>query len=115
MDEEKITILGREMTVFEAIDVVFRNLQSSLNDAHCCSRTLSNLCDVDESSFKKSYELSANIQDYSSDFTVLMKELNKITKYLTIKPEDSGEKQWCGEFEAKRKEDRKNTDLEKFI
>ena len=89
-EEEKITVLGREMTIFEGIDVVFRNLQSSLNDAHCCSRTLSNLCDVDESSFKKSYILAAHIQDYCGDFTVLMKELQKVVKYLTIKPEDSG-------------------------
>ena len=113
MEEEKITILGREMTLHEAIDFIYKNLQELLNNCHSGTRHILLLHD-DDSGFKKSHELSSDILDFTFDLKMLLTELDKVLKKIAFKPEDNSEKEWLKAFLEDRKNKRKERNGEDF-
>lgn len=113
MDQEKITILGREMTLHESIDFIYKNLQELLNNCHSGTRHIIMLHD-DDSAFKTSHELSNNILDFTFDLKLLLTELDKVLKKIPFKAEDNDEKLWLKTFLEDRKNARKDRNGSEF-
>lgn len=106
--DELITILGKELPVGQALDVVMKDIQEILNNAHCSTREIIFLPDTVESSFKKSYEVANDVQDMVHELKILLGELDKIMKKVPFKPEDNEEKEWVKEYNIERKNKRKD-------
>jgi hypothetical protein len=113
MEEEKITILGREMTLHDAINFIYKNLQELLNNCHSGTRHIIMLHD-DDSAFKTSHELSNNILDFTFDLKLLLTELDKVLKKIPFKAEDNDEKLWLKTFLEDRKNARKDRNGSEF-
>ena len=113
MEQELITILGREMTLHEAVNFIYKNLQELLNNCHSGTRHIIMLND-DDSAFKTSHELSNNILDFTFDLKLLLTELDRVLKKIAFKPEDNDEKLWLKEFTENRKNKRKDRNGEDF-
>jgi hypothetical protein len=113
MEQELITILGREMTLHEAVNFIYKNLQELLNNCHSGTRHIIMLND-DDSAFKTSHELSSNILDFTFDLKLLLTELDKVLKKIPFKPEDSDEREWLKSFLEDRKNMRKERNGSEF-
>lgn len=113
MEQELITILGREMTLHDAINFIYNNLQELLNNCHSGTRHIIMLND-DDSGFKKSHELSSDILDFTFDLKLLLTELDKVLKKIAFKPEDNDEKEWLKTFLEDRKNMRKERNGSEF-
>lgn len=104
--EEMITIFDKSMTLHEAVDFIYKNLQELLNNCHSGTRHILLLND-DDSAFKTSHELSNNILDFTFDLKMLLTELDKVLKKIPFKAEDNSEKEWLKSFLEDRKNMRK--------
>ena len=113
MEEEKIIIFDKEMTLHEAINFIYKNLQELLNSCHSGTRHIIMLHD-DDSAFKTSHELSNNILDFTFDLKLLLTELDKVLKKIPFKAEDNDEREWLKSFLEDRKNKRKNRNGEDF-
>ena len=113
MEQELITILGREMTLHEAVNFIYKNLQELLNNCHSGTRHIIMLND-DDSAFKTSHELSSNILDFTFDLKLLLTELDKVLKKIAFKPEDNDEREWLKSFLEDRKNMRKERNGSEF-
>ena len=112
--DETVEIFGKVLPIGEAMDLVMRNIQDILNNTHCSTREIIFLPDTVESSFEKSHELANNVQDMVGDLKLLLNELNKVAKKIPFKAESNDEKQFVKEYNEKRKNDRKDIDINKF-
>jgi len=113
MDQELITIFDKSMTLHDAINFIYNNLQELLNNCHSGTRHIIMLHD-DDSAFKTSHELSNNILDFTFDLKLLLTELDKVLKKIPFKAEDNSEKDWLKAFLEDRKNKRKNRNGEDF-
>jgi hypothetical protein len=113
MEEEKIIIFDKEMTLHEAINFIYKNLQELLNSCHSGTRHIIMLHDSDDS-FKKSHELSSDILDFTFDLKLLLTELDRVLKKIAFKPEDSDEREWLKSFLEDRKNMRKERNGSEF-
>ena len=111
--EEKITIFDKEMTLHDAVNFIYKNLQELLNNCHSGTRHIVMLND-DDSAFKKSHELSSDILDFTFDLKMLLTELDRVLKKIAFKPEDNDEKEWLKTFLEDRKNKRKDRNGEYF-
>ena len=113
MEEEMITIFDKSMTLHDAINFIYNNLQELLNNCHSGTRHIIMLHD-DDSGFKTSHELSNNILDFTFDLKMLLTELDKVLKKIPFKPEDNDEREWLKSFLENRKNARKNRNGSEF-
>ena len=104
--DESIEIFGTPMSMGDAIDYIYKNLQDLLNNCHTGTRSLVMLND-DDSSFKRSHMIANDILDFTHDLKLLLGELDKVMKKLGFKPESAEEKEWLKEFNTTRKDARK--------
>jgi hypothetical protein len=103
MSTMSVSVFGEDDVVLEvAIDDIFKQLQTSLNDAHCEVRSM--CMDLDrDGDFKISYEHDSKIQDYVDDLTGLFKELKSVSKQVLGKPDNDEDKQWLKEQTERKK------------
>ena len=76
-----VSYFGEEKDLGEALDDVFKQLQSNLNDTHCKVRELA-MCPEQDGDFYVMCDLVEDIEDYVGDMTGLMKELVKVVKQV---------------------------------
>lgn len=102
MSSMSVSYMGKEVCFEEAIDDIFKQLQTHLNNTHCEVRQLAMLGDQDDD-FKVACEYSDGILDNVDGMTTLFKELRSITLQVRGKcPKEDSE--WFKEHEKTRKQ-----------
>lgn len=80
--QQSVSVFGQdEVDIDKATDLVFKQLQDTLNQASCCVRRLIMVPEQD-SSFMAAAEIQEELCNYIDDFTNLMKELKSVSKQL---------------------------------
>jgi hypothetical protein len=88
-----IMLNGDEMDLSDAIDQVFKGLQSHLNDSQSSLRQLAILSEQD-GDFKVAVELSDEINLDIDGMMALFKDLKSVCKQIVGKPISDEEKNW---------------------
>jgi hypothetical protein len=76
-----VSFRGEECSLESALDLVFKELQSSLNNCHCDVRSFCMMEEQNES-FKEICEKYAEVEDYILGMTNLFKELKAVCKQV---------------------------------
>jgi hypothetical protein len=74
-----VSVFGEEIILEQALDSIFKKLQTSLNDCHSQTREMAMDLDRD-GDFKISYEHDSKIQEYVDGLAGLFKELKSVSK-----------------------------------
>jgi hypothetical protein len=106
MSTMSVSVFGEDDVVLEvALDSIFKQLQTSLDDAHCEIRTMAMDLDRECNDFKISYEHDSKIQEYVDGLAGLFKELKSVSKQVMGKPDNEEDKAWLKEqLERKKRE-----------
>ena len=81
MSMQSVSVFGEEVDAEKAVDVVFRELQDTLNQSNCLLREIL-CCPERNETYMTCVDLQQNLMDYVDDFTNLMKQLKGISKDL---------------------------------
>lgn len=103
-----VSVFGEEIDVNKGVDLVFRDLQDSLNQCHCSIRNLIQ-CDDRGDSYIESCEIQNQVSEYIVDFSILMKELKSLSVELLGKcPKDEKAEytQWKEQIKIKNDADK---------
>ena len=104
MSTMSVSVFGEEIILEQALDSIFKQLQTSLNDCHSQTREMAMDLDRDDD-FKIFYEHDRKIQEYVDSLTVLFKELKSVSKQVLGKPDNEEDKAWLKEqLERKKRE-----------
>jgi hypothetical protein len=99
-----VSVFGEEIILEQALDDIFKKLQTSLNDCHSETREMAMNLDR-EDDFKIFYEHDSKIQEYVDGLAGLFKELKSVSKQVMGKPATEEEKAWLKEqLERKKRE-----------
>jgi hypothetical protein len=92
MSERSVSVFGEEMPLDEAIDQIFKEIQSHINDMHCSIRELCQSEDRNDS-YEEAIEFFDSIASHVKEGNTVFKELVKVCKQLLPKkPKDYVEK-----------------------
>ena len=104
MSTMSVSVFGEEIILEQALDSIFKQLQTSLNDCHSQTREMAMDLDRDDD-FKIFYEHDRKIQEYVDSLTVLFKELKSVSKQVLGKPDNEEDKAWLKtQLERKKRE-----------
>jgi hypothetical protein len=104
MSTMSVSVFGEEIILEQALDDIFKQLQTSLNDCHSETREMAMNLDR-EDDFKIFYEHDRKIQEFVDGLTVLFKELKSVSKQVMGKPDNEEDKAWLKEqLERKKRE-----------
>jgi hypothetical protein len=104
MSTMSVSVFGEEIILEQALDSIFKQLQTSLNDCHSQTREMAMDLDRDDD-FKIFYEHDRKIQEFVDGLTVLFKELKSVSKQVMGKPDNEEDKAWLKEqLERKKRE-----------
>lgn len=102
VSEMSVSVFGEELTLGEATDRVFKELQISINNTHCRIREL--ICDIDrDENFEILYGHKEQVDIYADEISALFKELKSITSQI-VKPETAEEKAYVKQKKEELKE-----------
>ena len=99
-----VSVFGEEMTLNNAMDQVFKEIQSRINNCHCSIREMSMMDDRNEP-YIESLKIHCDVDEFITELGALFKELKSVSKQVLGKcPKE--EKQECDEYMSKRKVER---------
>ena len=76
-----MSVFGQECELEAATDLIFKELQNTLNQTHCSIRELLQIEERNDT-FLEAAEIHHDIADYSQGFAELMKELSKVSSQV---------------------------------
>ena len=80
--QQSVSVFGADnVEADKAVDLIFKDLQGSLNNAHCATRELIQVPEQD-GDYMTAAEIQMNLIDYIDDFNELFKELKSVSKQL---------------------------------
>jgi hypothetical protein len=104
MSTMSVSVFGEEIILEQALDSIFKQLQTSLNDCHSQTREMAMDLDRDDD-FKIFYEHDRKIQEFVDGLAGLFKELKSVSKQVMGKPSTPEDKVWLTEqLERKKRE-----------
>jgi len=105
MSNMTVSCMGSEMEVGEALDDIFKQIQTNINNCHSNIRQLA-MIDEQSIEFIECAKLDLNIVNFVNDLTVLFKELKSVSKQILGKPSTDEEKKELKELKEKDKRER---------
>ena len=80
--QQSVSVFGQDgVDIDKATDLIFKQLQDTLNQASCCVRRLIMIPEQDDS-FMAAAEIQEELSNYIDDFRNLMLELRSVSKQL---------------------------------
>jgi hypothetical protein len=97
MSGMSVSMHGEEVSLDQAIEGTFKQLQTHLNN------TQNNICGLatadDRGDFRYSYELQCKINFSLAEMLILFRDLKSIVKQIKLKPETDEDKEWVQSYE----------------
>ena len=85
MSEQSVSYFGEEVNLETALDSIFKQIQTFMNDTHCAVRTMAAVEDQDND-YMRALDLYHDITASIDDLLDLLKELKKISREVLGKP-----------------------------
>jgi hypothetical protein len=91
MSSMSVSYKGEEVELSVAVDSVFKDLQTNLNNSHCDVRSILQ-CDEQDAEYKDILDLCFAVHTNIDAMSILFKDLQGVLKQVS-KPQDSEEKE----------------------
>jgi hypothetical protein len=98
-----INFRGEEVDLSDALDSLFRELQSNLNNSQCSIRSLA-MCDERNENFLEAAGYHFQIEDYVETLLSLFKELRQVSKDALGRPPPEYKKEYAEMVEKRKME-----------